>query len=158
VSLNSVLDKLSAHNHDIIGCIVSQDDKVVHNLREPYEVVDAHTISERANNMLDLMGGLEEAAGEIDQVFLEMEAHSVYARRIGDGALVIVNKPMGRNAFKKVKVGVNLFIKPLEKALKETGVVEDHIPLEVAPAEVAPVEEEPAAPKKAVRYYRGVKY
>lgn len=157
MSLDAVLDKLSAHNHDIIGCIVSQDDNVVHNLREPYEVVDARAISERANNMLDLMSGLEDAAGEIDQVFLEMEAHSVYARRIGDGALVIVNKPMGRNAFKKVKVGVNLFIKPLEKAMKEGGVVEDHIPLEVAPS----AEEEPKAEpggKRPVRYYRGVKY
>ena len=111
MSLNAVLDKLSAHNHDIIGCIISQDEKIVHNLREPYEVVDARSISDRAVNMLDLMNSLEGAAGDIDQVFLEMEAHSVYARRVGDGALVIVNKPMGRNAFKKVKVGVNLFIR-----------------------------------------------
>lgn len=155
MSLNSVLEKLSAHNHDIIGCIVSQDEQIVHNLREPYEVVDARAISDRAVNMLDLMSGLEDAAGEIDQVFLEMEAHSVYARRVGDGALVIVNKPMGRNAFKKVKVGVNLFIKPLERAMHSEGVVEEEIPLEVAPPA-----EEPAAPaqKRPVRYYRGVKY
>lgn len=165
MSLNSVLDKLSAHNHDIIGCIVTQDDRVAHNLREPYEVVDARSIGDRAVNMLDLMAGLEDAAGEIDQVFLEMEAHSVYARRVGDGALVIVNKPMGRNAFKKVKVGVNLFIKPLEKAMKETGVVEEYIPLEVAPAPApaeAPAPEAAAQPesasKRPVRYYRGVKY
>lgn len=155
MSLNAVLDKLSAHNHDIIGCIISQDEKIVHNLREPYEVVDARSISDRAVNMLDLMNSLEGAAGEIDQVFLEMEAHSVYARRVGDGALVIVNKPMGRNAFKKVKVGVNLFIRPLEKALQSEGVVEDEIPLEVAP----PAEEEVSSgPKRPVRYYRGVKY
>ena len=155
MSLNAVLDKLSAHNHDIIGCIVSQEDRIVHNLREPYEVVDARSINDRAVNMLDLMSALEGAAGEIDQVFLEMEAHSVYARRVGDGALVIVNKPMGRNAFKKVKVGVNLFIKPLEKVLKSEGVVEDDIPLEVAPPADVPTS---PSQKRPVRYYRGVKY
>lgn len=153
MQINTVLDKLSAHNHDIIGCIVSQDGKLTHNLREPYEVVDARTISEQAETMLDLMSHLEPAAGEIDQTFLEMEAHSVYARRLNDGALIIVNKPMGRDAFRKVKVGVNLFIKPLEKALAVTGVVEDEIPLEVAPA---PKDE--TKDKRPVRYYRGIKY
>lgn len=155
MQINNVLDKLSSHNHDIIGCIISQNGKLAHNLREPYEVVDAASISERAIHMLDLMEGMKDAAGEIDQVFLEMEAHSVYARRVEDGALIIVNKPMGRNAFRKVKVGVNLFIKPLEKALNDTGIVEDDIPLEVAP----PAEQAaPTGQKRGVRYYRGVKY
>ncbi len=157
MQIDTVLDKLAAHNHDIIGCIVMQDGKLTHNLREPYEVVDARTICEQAETMLDLMGHLTPAAGEIDQTFLEMESHSVYARRVSDGALVIVNKPMGRDAFRKVKIGVNLFIKPLEKALAETSVVEEEIPLEVAP----PVEAEAEAVKpggRKVRYYRGIKY
>lgn len=152
--VDSILDKLSAHNHDIIGCIVSQNGKMTHNLREPYEVIDAASISERALNMLDLMENLADTAGSVDQVFLEMEAHSVYARRVDNGALVIVNKPMGRNAFKKVKVGVNLFIKPLERALRESGVVEDEIPLEVA----SPADDATGKPKRSVRYYRGIKY
>ena len=153
MQVNTVLDKLSAHNPDIIGCIVTQNGKLTHNLRDPYEVVGVNTISEQAEHMLDLMGNLEPDAGVIDQAFLEMEAHSVYTRRVENGALVIVNKPMGRDAFRKVKIGVNLFIKPLEKAMSEIGVIEDEIPLEVAPP---PKEEKKSG--RPVRYYRGIKY
>ena len=68
--------------------------------------------------MLMLTDGLETGQDPFDQLFLEYEHHSVFARRLDDGVLLLLNKPMERSRFKKVQIGVNLFLKPLAKALQ----------------------------------------
>ncbi|MEL7469123.1 MAG: hypothetical protein AAFN27_11760 [Pseudomonadota bacterium] len=112
-----VLDKICAHNTDVLGCIVARDGAVYQNLPEMYELVDTADVVEQAENMLELTQGLETEHAPFDQVFLEYDHHAVYARRLDQGVLLLLNKPMERAQFKKMQLGVNLFLKPLNRAL-----------------------------------------
>lgn len=117
MSVDTVLSKISAHNTDVLGCIATSEGALHHNLPDMYELVDAEAVSEYAANMFQATDALETDHAAFDQLFLEYEGHSLYARRLEDGVLVLVNKPMQRSSFKKMQVGVNLFMKPLSKAL-----------------------------------------
>ena len=119
MSVEAVLNKISEHNSDVLGCIAVHDGKVFSNLPAMYDLVDTKSVIERAENMLLLTDGLETEHAPFDQLFLEYEHHSVFTRRLDDAVLLLLNKPMERSRFKKVQIGVNLFLKPLAKALEK---------------------------------------
>ena len=121
MSVEDVLEKISEHNSDVLGCIAVQDGTVYSRLPDMYDLVDTTEVIERAQNMLDLTDGLETEHAAFDQMFLEYEHHSVYARRLNDGVLLLLNKPIDRSRFKKMQVGVNLFLKSLNKALESAN-------------------------------------
>lgn len=120
MSVEAVLDKISAHNTDVLGCIAKRGDDVWRNLPDLYELVDTDEVTERAENMFALTEGLETDHDPFDQMFLEYENHSIFARRIDDGLLILLSKPMERSQFKKMQLGVNLFLKPLSRAIAAT--------------------------------------
>lgn len=154
MSVETVLTKLSQHNDEVLGCIVRTGDRVYANLPDRYSLVDAPGVAEQVENMFALMDELETEDADFDQLFLEYEHHSFYARRLGDAVLLLLNKPIKRAAFKKMKVGVNLFVKPLVRAID----AEANAPAEPLAAE-KPAEEKPE--KKSLlrkRFYRGVEY
>ncbi|MEM1277038.1 MAG: hypothetical protein AAGH74_10980 [Pseudomonadota bacterium] len=148
------MSKLTRHNPNTIGCIVNVDGAVYHNLPELYEMVDVEGVTEHISNVFTLTEGLDETPPVFEQLFIEHNNHSIFARRIQDGVLITLNKPMPRKAFKKIQVGVNLFVKPLERAVAAGP--EDSAPLAAPPKERAePPKQKAAAPK---RMYRGVEY
>lgn len=144
MSVETVLDKISNHNSDIIGCIATRGDRVFHNLPGAYQVVDARALTEHAANMFTVMEELGSENPEFSQVFMEYQGHSVYAKRLDDGVLALVNKPIHRGLFKKMQIGVNLFIKPLKAALDAP---------EPAPEQV--VADPPRKGSRFARLYRG---
>ena len=156
MSVETVLNKLREHNVGVIGCLATHGGASYTNLKEPYELIDAKSVGEEAWQIFELFDGLSAPEAGIDEVFLEMRHHSVYAHRLEDGVLVVLNKPMDRSVFRRLKVGVNLFVKPLKREL-ENG---DAPVAAGAPAQAQPdqVETAPSGPKKKKRYYRGVEY
>jgi hypothetical protein len=100
--------------------------------------------------MFALVDELENTSDTFEQMFIEYEAHSFFVRRLEDGVLLLLNTPIQRNVFKKVQVGVNLFIKPLGKAM----VAQAAEPEKTAKQ----AEQKPSAARRAKRIYRGVEY
>ncbi len=119
MSVEMVLDKISAHNSDVLGCIAKQGERIYANLPEMYDLIDTAEIAEHAENMFKVTDGLETDHDDFDQMFLEFGNHSVFARRLNDGVLLLLNRSMERSHFKKMQLGVNLFLKPLKRALDE---------------------------------------
>lgn len=148
MSVETVLKKICDHNADVIGCIASHSDKVYRALPEMYALMDTDAMRENAEHMFTLMDGLDTGADPFDQIFLEYQNHSIAARRLEDGVLVLIANPLARSEFKKAQVGVNLFLKPLKRALSAPGAGP-------APVVAAEVKEDPKKPK---RMYRGVAY
>ncbi len=155
MSVEAVLNKISKHNDSVLGCLVSADDKTYHNLPDVYSMVDFQSVTDYAHSMFGVTDDLE--GDKLDQIFLEFQNHSIYARRIDDNVLVLVNKPIPRTVFKKMQVGVNLFVKPLQRALAEPDAAAEAIDAEAADEAEASKKES----KKKLgfgRMYRGVRY
>lgn len=152
MSVETVLKKICDHNAEVLGCIASNGDRVFQELPEMYQLLDANTVREHTANMFELMDGLDSGADAFDQLFLEYQDHSIAGRRLDDGVLVLITSPVARADFKKTQVGINLFMKPLKRALGEAGTVAEAVPTTPEP-EVDPA---PDAPK--TRMYRGVAY
>lgn len=154
MSVEVVLDKLKEHNVGVIGCLATHKGQSYSNLKDPYELVDASAVGEEALQIFELFDALDGPEANIDEVFLEMRHHSVFAHRLDEGVLVVLNKPMERTVFRRLKVGVNLYLKPLKRQLAGEGAAE--------PAAAAPASNEaaPASPgrQKKKRFYRGVEY
>lgn len=119
MSVEQVLDKISAHNTDVVGCIAKRGDTIYQNLPEMYDMLDTDGVTEYAENMFALTDDLQTDHAAFEQLFLEYENHSVFARRLDGGFLLLLNKSMERTQFKRMQVGVNLFLKPLDRALQE---------------------------------------
>lgn len=160
MSVEKVLEKISAHNADVLGCIATVEDRLYDNLPDLYDLVNKRDVAEHAQNMFAATDALETEHDEFDQLFLEFQGHSIYARRLDDGVLVLLNQPVERAQFKKMQIGVNLFMKPLKTALagrpapmrKTTPVV----PTRIEP--VTPAQPEQTKPVSlAARIYRGVR-
>ena len=117
-SVETVLTKITRHNPDVIGCIAATDDDIYSNLPEAYELVDSEAMVDHATNVFKVTDGLDNSHDGFDELFLEYERHSFYARRLDDAVLILVNSPIRRSAFRKMKIGVNLFLQPLERALR----------------------------------------
>lgn len=172
MSIEAVLDKIVDHNSDIHACILASGDKVYHNLSGPYQMVDPDMFSERARNMLAVTGLMEDDRMEAGTAFVEYDQHSLLIKQLNeDDTLILINDHMARAGFKKLQVGVNLFVKPLERAKAELAKAErEATPLVADRSEAtSPVPSrakpsEPAAPEaeaenhegKKKRVYRGV--
>lgn len=160
--VETVLNKIADHNSSVIACIASKGGRTWNNLPDMYSMVDTEGASEHAANIFAVTDGLETEHLPFDQLFLEFDNHSFYARRLEDGLLLLMNEPMERASFKKMQVGVNLFVKPLRQAMDHAA--EESARAVAEPALVADRVEEPApapaeqpAPRKK-RFYRGVEY
>lgn len=119
MSVEQLLTKIQDYNAGVRGCVFSSGQRVHHSLTGNYEIIDASEFAELADRMLDLGDAAPELDGGTDTAFLEYESHSVFMRRVDEGILVVLTDPMNLTGFKKINVGINLFLKPLSKALKE---------------------------------------
>ena len=153
MSVEAILEKMTEHNSDVLGCIAMADDRTWSNLPDLYDVIDRQAISEHAMNLFQVTDGLETDHDPFDQLFLEFESHSFYVRRLDDVLLLLLNKPMRRTHFKKMQVGVNLFLKPLQRAIADDG-SSAKAPLVATPT----VPDTTPPPEKGRRYYRGTRY
>lgn len=161
-SIESVLGKITDHNSDIICCILTDGEQTFHNLPKQYDLVDAEAVGEHALNMLRLMESLGDDAPDFDHLFLEYERHSLLAKKLDDGVLAVLNQPISRVGLMKMEVGLNLYLKPLRRALVEqqSAPAPQAAPPEPEPA-VEPEAEKPAEAPKAPRkrrLYRGIEY
>lgn len=156
--VNDVLDKITDHNSDVLGCIVKAKGVTFHNLPEKYDMVDAEAVGEYAENTFSLTDELGTGKADLEQLFLEFTHHSFYARKIEDGVLLLLNKPIQRRAFKKMQVGVNLYMKPLKRAIDENDAppAAEAPPQEAAPEQAPEAKQEPR--RRGRRFYRGVEY
>ena len=125
MSVERVLGKILQHNDPILGCILLHRGKVYDNLPERYELVDVLDVAECAESVFELAGTLDTGPRGFDQLFLEFEEYSFIARTIDDGVLVLLCSPVERSTFKKLQVGVNLFMKPLQRELTGSANVVD---------------------------------
>ena len=121
MSVEAVLDKISAHNTDVLGCIAKRGEDIWRNLPELYELVDPQEVTEHAENIFALTEDLDTDHDPFNQMFLEYENHSIFVRRIEEGILILLSKPMERSQFKKMQLGVNLFLKPLSRAINSSA-------------------------------------
>ena len=150
MSVNSVLKKICDHNSLVMGCMAGKDDMIFREFdgingvlnadspnSKPFVIrcssgiegeIDVDAMHESAENIFVLMDNLGAGEGAFDQFFLEFNDYSIAARKLDEGVLVLVTKPIDHTTFRKTQVGINLFLKPLNRALK----------VAVAP-EIAPV-------------------
>ncbi|MEM8869417.1 MAG: hypothetical protein AAGE38_03385 [Pseudomonadota bacterium] len=120
MSVDHLLNKIQSHNPNVRGCVLSTPDKVFSNLSGNYEVVDTTELTELADRLLNLSEAAPELEPGSDTAFLEFEHHSMFVRRIeDDSCLVLLTDPMSVAGFKKISVGINLFLKPLKVAMTE---------------------------------------
>ncbi len=143
MSVDTVLNKMVAHNANVLGCIATHGERLHHNLPDRYDLVDQKAVTEYANLMFQASDELETEHDPFDQMFLEYHGHGLYARRLDDGVLVLLTEPMERTQFKKAQIGVNLFLKPLKKALDEGPAEPTTAPVTGAPALSAEPDEAP---------------
>lgn len=133
-SVEKVLERISHHNSDVLGCVAALDDDIYSNLPEIYDLIDVEAVVEYAINVFRLTDALETGQDPFDEIYLEFQSHSFMARQLDDGILILVNKPMQRGAFRKVQLGVNLFLKPLHKALLHAaGRADEVVPITQRP-------------------------
>ena len=158
MSVETVLEKIVAHNTDVLGCLLLDRDMLYKTLPERYELVAGQDVGEHIRNIFLLMAGLETEEPEFQHLFLEFEHHSLYALRIGDGVLTTVNHPIKRAHRKKLEVGVSLFVKPLQRALEDHAPAPEPAPTEAETAQGPDPVEDPASPPKPKRMYRGIEY
>lgn len=154
MSVERVLDKIAAHNSDVIGCIVSRAGRIFENLPEMYDLVDREDLADKASNIFVLADELQADPAGFDQTFLEFPGYSVFAKRIDDGVLLLLNNPIERGVFKKMQVGVNLFLKPLKRALDEVAAE----PVQAENDANRARSSKATSDTKTKRFYRGVEY
>ena len=142
MSVKAVLDKLAEHNSDVIGCLATHGGETYSSLKASYAMVDAASVGEEAHQMFELFDALDDPRTAMDEIVMEMRDHSVFARRLDDGVLVVLNKPVERKALRRLKVGFNLFVRPLKRELAA----------EAAERRAA------ATSKRTRRIYRGIEY
>lgn len=116
-SVDQVLRKISHHNSDIFGCLATCEDRVYSSLPEIYDLIDVEAVVEYAHNMFAITEMLETVEETFDEVFLEFQGHSFVIRKLRVGLLILVSKPIKRGAFRKMQLGMTLFLKPLERVL-----------------------------------------
>ncbi|MEM7422630.1 MAG: hypothetical protein AAF334_02850 [Pseudomonadota bacterium] len=117
MSVETVLNKIREHNSDVIGCIVMVGGRLWTTLPDLYAMIDAAGAAEHAANLFAVTDGLETDHAPMDQLFIEFDNHSFYARRLEEGVLLLLNTPIQRAQFKKMQIGVNLFVKPLVREI-----------------------------------------
>ncbi|MEM7057000.1 MAG: hypothetical protein AAF557_05380 [Pseudomonadota bacterium] len=154
MSVERVLNKVVQHNDQILGCILLSSGKVYDNLPERYELVDVLEVAENAESIFELAGTLEAGPNGFDQAFLEFEEYSFFARTLDEGVLVLLTNPIERSAFKKMQVGVNLFMKPLRRELAGQAVPA----APEAESEEVPAKEPKEKQPLSKRIYRGIRY
>lgn len=154
MSVETILKKICDHNKVVLGCIASHGESVYQELPEMYAMIDADGVREHAENVFTLMDGLESGEGAFDQMFMEFPNHSIAARRLEDGVLVLIAEPISRAEFKRTQIGVNLFLKPLRRALDQPG---ERVERVVRVQEQAEETRKPGVTKHR-RMYRGVEY
>lgn len=126
LSVDEVLRKIAHHNSDVFGCLATCEDKTYSSLPEIYDLIDVDAVVEYATNMFVVTEMLETVEETFDEVFMEFQGHSFVVRRLPIGMLILVSKPIRRGAFRKMQLGLNLFLKPLQEALLQAS-GEDHI-------------------------------
>lgn len=119
MSVEQLLAKVQTHNTGVRACILSSGNALYHTLVGNYEVIEPGEFVELADRMLELADAAPELGDGSDTAFVEYDNHSVFVRRVGEGVLIVVTDPMNMSGFKKINVGINLFLKPMMKALGE---------------------------------------
>ncbi|MEM9141311.1 MAG: hypothetical protein AAGB15_15890 [Pseudomonadota bacterium] len=119
-SVETVLGKIAHHNADILGCVAAYGDHIYSSLPDIYDLVDLEGVLEYAANMFAMTDILDTDKSQFHEIFLEFQGHSFIARRLSDGYLLMVAKPVPRSAFRRMQMGLNLFMRPLERALRAT--------------------------------------
>lgn len=152
MSVDRVLKKIVEHNNNVLGCITLWDGQIYHNLPPRFELVQCLDVAEHADNIFTLAENLETGRRPFDQTFLEFAEYSFFARKLEKGVLVLVTDPIERGDFKRIQVGINLFLKPLRRALSDT---DEAVTPEVEPSVPEP---EPQPKPTGQRMYRGVRY
>ena len=179
MQVKQILDKICEQNEAIHGALVRSHDKVHHNFSGVYEMIDIESITDLAEQALMLTRSLEADDNEFNAVFFEYDQHSLFVRQIDAGLFILLTAPMERAVYKKTKVGINLFIKKLCKALESneepetlSGQAQAEAPKLNGHARPEPIiasrndndsaaqeaESEPEAPPKKKRFYRGQWY
>jgi len=120
-SVDQVLRKISHHNSDVFGCVATCEEQIYSSLPEIYDLIDVKAVIEYANNMFAITELLETVEETFDEVFLEFQGHSFVVRKLRVGLLILVSKPIRRGAFRKMQLGMTLFLKPLERSLLEAS-------------------------------------
>lgn len=118
VSVEKVLAKIAHHNRDVIGCIAAANGQIFSTLPEIYDLIDIDGVVEYATNMFAIMDVLETGEEPFEEIFLEFQGHSFIVRKIDGATLILVTKPIKRGSFRKMQLGLNLFLKPLERAIR----------------------------------------
>lgn len=118
VSVEKVLRKIAHHNSDVLGCIAAFDGGTVSTLPEVYDLVDIDAVVECANNMFVITDVLETGEEPFQEVFLEFQGHSFIVHKLETGMLILVANPVKRGVFRKMQLGLSLFLKPLERAIQ----------------------------------------
>jgi len=119
--VRAILRKIARHNPDVLGCIVTWRDAIYYDLPEPYDMMDVVAAAEYARNVFALTEALETGEAPFEEAFLEFEGHSLLAQALDDGVLLLVTQPVKRGVFRKMQLGVGLFLRPLRRALAEAA-------------------------------------
>ena len=117
-SVERVLRKIAHHNGNVFGCIAAYDDAIYSSLPEIYDLIDVDAVVEYATHMFAVSDVLDTGEDTFQEVFIAFQGHSFIVRKMRTGMLILATKPVKRVSFRKMQLGLNLFLKPLERALK----------------------------------------
>ncbi|MEM9430626.1 MAG: hypothetical protein AAGA32_14160 [Pseudomonadota bacterium] len=185
MSVDAVLKKLCVNTQGVCCAVLTTETRIASHLPGIYSALRPEDVAEFGVAAFATMDELEDYVGTATSTVFDFQNHSVMVRRIEDAILVLFLEPMRRAQVRKLRIGVNLFVKPLLAALAETPALPAPPPAERAepvvaeplpepdqphpakPLMLTDMSEPPATPPKPQlsptkskkrRFYRGVEY
>lgn len=128
MAVQEILDKITARNDEVVGCIAMKEDRLYHNL-DDFDV-DCGKIADTMGDLLALSDMLDDMDEPVNTVLTEYDGNCLVAQRIDGNLLVAVADHLQRGGYKKLQVGLNLQGRFLSKALEEAAA----LPADVVPA------------------------
>lgn len=163
MSIDALLNKITAQSDDVIAVMVRHNDRIHHNLCDPYDLIRSEDVLDALQDAFDLTEELQGEGLDFTDLVLGFDEHSVIARRLEGGITAVLARQMRRQHLLKLQVGLGLAARAIQRELSIMPV--DAVSAEaVVPkahetaAPLASAEVAPSAEKKIVRMYRGVAY
>jgi len=118
MSVRTTLNKLRKHNSAIIGGIVRAHGIAYNNLEGIYQMVNMHGLADYVEQILELTASLESDGDIFETTIIEYENHSLMIKPIESGVFILITHPLNSAGFKKMQIGVNLFMKQINLAIE----------------------------------------
>ncbi len=179
MSIEATLEKIATKVDGVLAAVLVHEGGVVAHLDGPYSVLPQDDIADLAISAFAMIDEVETVTGGAKSIAFEFENQSLLIRRIEQAVLLLILEPLREAQMRKLKVGVNVFLKPIKTLLEDMPPPERAVsdmraktlrakrfePEDLLPREPEeplsleqPVRAEEKPEKKKKRFYRGIEY